>query len=98
MPEAGGSLTIRLTCRDPEDDAIAFEYRTGPNGLWQIATDGRVTLSGLQAGMLKLELRARDTGAHRSKVKTLIKKILAAAPPLAVAPFSADEAKRNQET
>ena len=98
MPEAGGSLTIRLTGRDPEDDAIAFEYRTGPNSPWQIATDGRVTLSGLQAGILNLEIRARDSAAHVSEVKTLTKEIFAAAPPLAVAPFSADQAKRYQET
>ena len=98
MPEAGGSLAIRLTGRDPEDDPIAFEYRTGPNSPWQIATDGRVTLSGLQAGMLSLEVRARDSAGHLSDVKTLTKEVLAAAPPLAVAPFSADQAKRHQET
>ncbi|HUY35834.1 MAG TPA: hypothetical protein VMV69_24035, partial [Pirellulales bacterium] len=58
-PEAGGSLTVRVSGRDPEDDAITFEYRTGPDSPWQIATDGRVLLAKLERGPLTLEVRAR---------------------------------------
>ncbi|HVC94285.1 MAG TPA: hypothetical protein VND64_11375, partial [Pirellulales bacterium] len=93
-PEAGGSLTVLLTGRDPEGDAIAFEYRTGPNSPWQIAADGRVALSGLQAGMLNLELRARDSVGQISEVRTLTKDIRAPAPP-PVPPPTASAIREN---
>ncbi|HUY36213.1 MAG TPA: formylglycine-generating enzyme family protein [Pirellulales bacterium] len=96
-PEAGGSLTVHLTGRDPEDDAMGFEYRTGANQPWRIAADGRVLLAKLEPGQLTLEVRARDSGGRISATVTRIVTVKPSVPPLAMALFTADQAKRQQE-
>jgi len=96
-PEAGGSLTVHLTGRDPEDDAMGFEYRTGATQPWQIAADGLVLLAKLEPGPLTLEVRARDSGGRISTTVTRIVTVKPPVPALAVAPFSADQAKWQQE-
>jgi hypothetical protein len=67
-PEAGGSLDVRLTARDPENDAVEIAYRTDASGAWLLANGGRMTLHDLKEGPLVLEARARDSGGHESAV------------------------------
>ncbi|HEV3003758.1 MAG TPA: SUMF1/EgtB/PvdO family nonheme iron enzyme, partial [Pirellulales bacterium] len=96
-PQAGGSLKIRLTGHDPEDDAISFEYRTGPNEPWQIAADGRVLLPELAEGPLAVEVRARDSGGRISEIVKRTLEVKRATPPPAVVPFSEKDARQHQE-
>ncbi|HEV3022633.1 MAG TPA: serine/threonine-protein kinase, partial [Pirellulales bacterium] len=99
-PEAGGSLTIHLTGFDPEDDPITFEYRTGLNEPWHDAPNSLVVLRELGSGPLTVEVRALDSAGNPSEGVTHSVEVKPAAtqtPPLAIAPFSAEQARRHQE-
>jgi WD40 repeat protein len=62
---AGGRLTVHLRGTDPEDGVLSYSYRTGGEGDWLPAAEGRVVLSNLPAGPLRLELRASNRqGGH----------------------------------
>src|SRR5262249_5585903 len=60
-PEAGGSLTVQLKGNPPKDAPLSYRFRTDPEGAWQPAPDGRISLTQLKEGEITLQAQALDS-------------------------------------
>jgi hypothetical protein len=69
-PQVGKTLEISLEARGASRGKLKYEYRLQPGGKWEIAEGGRISLSKLPAGPLKLEVRVVDERGEASPIVT----------------------------
>lgn len=66
-PRQNGSLIVEMKGKDPGGEELTYQFSTeGGNG-WQDAEGGKIVLSDLKAGELRLELRARNASGLTSE-------------------------------
>jgi hypothetical protein len=70
QPQTDGSLTLYLTAEPSDESGLQYQYRLSPGAIWQPAPDGRVKLTNLKSGVLKLEVRVLDKQGRPSPVVT----------------------------
>jgi hypothetical protein len=69
-PEADGKLTVYLTANKAGAGGLRYQYRLSPDADWKLAPEGRVRLTKLKLGLLKLEVRVVDKDGRPSAVRT----------------------------
>jgi hypothetical protein len=69
-PQVGKTLEISLEASSGRSGKLKYEYRLQPGGKWEQAEGGRILLSKLPVGPLKLEVRVVDERGEASPIVT----------------------------